>query len=49
MYEISYKLKKEENSLLAKKVIVAPGRTGAKWVQSLAESLNIPIHRKALK
>ena len=28
--------------LKAKKIIVAPGRTGAKWVQSLADKYNIP-------
>ena len=48
-YEISYKLKKEEKSLIAKKVIVAPGRTGAKWVQSLAESLNIPYTSQSIE
>ena len=30
-----------KESLVAKKVVVAPGRTGAKWVQELADKYNI--------
>ena len=36
-----YELKNKENMVEAKKVIIAPGRTGAKWVQELADKYNI--------
>ena len=32
----------EEEKIKAKNVIVAPGRTGAKWVQELADKYKIP-------
>lgn len=39
--EVIYKKSKEEKSLKSKYVIVAPGRTGAKWVQEFADKHNI--------
>jgi len=33
----------------AKKVIVAPGRTGAKWVQNLADKYNIPYISQSIE
>ena len=33
----------------AKKVIVAPGRTGAKWVQTLADKYNIPYLSQSIE
>ena len=38
---ITYKKGTKEDSVKAKHVIVAPGRTGAKWVQELADKYNI--------
>lgn len=36
-----YELISEKEKFKAKKVIIAPGRTGAKWVQKLADEYNI--------
>ena len=38
---ITYKKGKKEENLKAINVVVAPGRTGAKWVQELADKYNI--------
>ena len=40
-HEVTAKIKKQEEVFEAKKVIVAPGRTGAKWIQELADKYNI--------
>ena len=40
-YEIKYKTNKKETSVTGRHVIVAPGRTGAKWVQELADKYKI--------
>ena len=40
-HEITAKIKKQEEVFEAKKVIIAPGRTGAKWIQELADKYNI--------
>ena len=40
-HEIVYKNNKKEETINSKYVIVAPGRTGAKWVQELADKYNI--------
>ena len=41
LYEVSYLIGNKSNSVLCKHVIVAPGRTGAKWVQEFADRHNI--------
>ena len=38
-----------KDSFIAKKVIVAPGRTGAKWVQELADKYNIPYTSQSIE
>ena len=38
---ITYKDNKKEHQIEANSVVIAPGRTGAKWVQELAEKYNI--------
>ena len=38
-----------DKSLEAKKVIVAPGRTGAKWVQELADKYDIPYLSQSIE
>ena len=40
--KITYKIGKNEETIIANNVIVAPGRTGAKWVQELADRYDIP-------
>lgn len=40
-YQVSYKKDNKEEKIITKYVIVAPGRTGAKWVQELADKYNI--------
>ena len=40
---------KEEISFKTKYVIVAPGRSGAKWVQQLAEQYDIPYTSKSIE
>lgn len=40
---------KNKESLSAKKVVVAPGRTGAKWVQELADKYNIPYTSQSIE
>ena len=39
----------KKNVLKAKKVIVAPGRTGAKWVQELADKYQIPYISQSIE
>ena len=38
-----------QSSFCAHKVIVAPGRTGAKWVQSLAEKYQVPCLSQSIE
>lgn len=40
-HEIVYESSKKEVTIKGKNVIVAPGRTGAKWIQELADKYNI--------
>ncbi len=39
----------KKNKIQAKKVIVAPGRTGAKWVQELADQYQIPYVSQSIE
>ncbi len=48
-YKIVYKNGKKDESITSKYVIVAPGRTGAKWVQELADKYNIPYTSKSIE
>ena len=48
-HEIVYKTGKTTTSLSAKKVIVAPGRTGAKWIQELADKYQIPYLSQSIE
>ena len=38
-----------KESIVAKEVIIAPGRTGAKWVQELADKYNIPYTSQSIE
>lgn len=40
-YIVAYKKGKKNEELKCKNVVIAPGRTGAKWVQELADKYNI--------
>lgn len=46
---VTYKSGKEEIVLEGKNVIVAPGRTGAKWVQELADKYEIPYLSQSIE
>lgn len=46
---VKYIIKKEEITVKAKNVIVAPGRTGAKWVQELADKYKIPYVSQSIE
>ncbi len=41
IYTVSYKVKNEVKEIKSKYVVVAPGRTGAKWIQELADKYHI--------
>ena len=46
---ITYEKSKKKEKLKAKYVIVAPGRTGAKWVQELADNYKIPYLSQSIE
>ena len=48
-HEIICKLKGKDKKYNAKKVIVAPGRTGAKWIQELADKYKIPYYSQSIE
>ncbi len=48
-HEVTYLTNNKETVLSAKKVVVAPGRTGAKWIQELADKLNIPYLSQSIE
>jgi len=48
-HEIICKHKGKETIFKSKKVIVAPGRTGAKWVGELADKYNIPYISQSIE
>lgn len=48
-YDVIYKKNKSEELVHSDYVIVAPGRTGAKWVQILADKYNIPYTSQSIE
>jgi uncharacterized FAD-dependent dehydrogenase len=48
-HEIIYVKGREKESIKSKNVIVATGRTGAKWVQEFAEKYNIPYISQSIE
>ena len=44
-----HKVITKKDTYTAKKVVIAPGRTGAKWVQSLADKYNIPYLSQSIE
>lgn len=48
-HRVTYKSGKDEVVLEGKNIIVAPGRTGAKWVQELADKYEIPYLSQSIE
>ncbi len=48
-YRVIYKTFGKENNVISKYVVVAPGRTGAKWIQELADKYNIPYVSQSIE
>lgn len=48
-HKVIYKNRKDEKTVMCKNLIVAPGRTGAKWVQELADKYNIPYLSQSIE
>ena len=48
-HEVTYVTGKKETVLTGENVIVAPGRTGAKWIQELADKYNIPYLSQSIE
>ena len=46
---VTYKKGSKETTLESKNVIVAPGRTGAKWIQELADKYQIPYLSQSIE
>ena len=49
LHEVLYVKHKKEYKVSCKNVIIAPGRTGAKWVQELADKYNIPYLSQSIE
>lgn len=49
LYAVDYKKGSKSTSVNTKYVIVSPGRTGAKWVQELADKYNIPYTSQSIE
>ena len=48
-YEVTYKIKNKQTKINSKYVIIAPGRTGAKWMQELADKYKIPYISQSIE
>ena len=48
-HTVTYKTGKDEKSIECRNVIIAPGRTGAKWIQELADKYNIPYLSQSIE
>ena len=48
-HEITYEVGKNKEVIKGKYVVVAPGRTGAKWVQELADKYEIPYISRSIE
>ena len=49
IYKVVYKNGKNNKEIFTKYVIVAPGRTGAKWIQELADKYEIPYVSQSIE
>ncbi len=48
-HEVTYESGKKNTTLKAETVVVAPGRTGAKWIQELADKYDIPYLSQSIE
>ncbi len=48
-HKIKYIKQNKDQKITTKKVIIAPGRTGAKWIQELADKYNIPYTSQSIE
>ena len=48
-HEITYEKNNTKETIVTNNVIVAPGRTGAKWIQELADKYNIPYLSQSIE
>ena len=48
-YKVTYEIFGKKEEVTSKYVIVAPGRTGAKWVQELADKYHIPYESQSIE
>lgn len=48
-HEVIYENNKKEFTVKTKKVVVGPGRTGAKWIQELADKYSIPYTSQSIE
>ena len=48
-HKVIYKEGRQEKELVCKNLIIAPGRTGAKWVQELADRYKIPYLSQSIE
>lgn len=48
-HKIKYIKQNKDKEITTKKVIIAPGRTGAKWIQELADKYNIPYTSQSIE
>ena len=48
-HEVVYTNNKETKTINGKNIVVAPGRTGAKWVQELADKYDIPYLSQSIE
>ena len=46
---VTYKVSKDIITVKARNVVVAPGRTGAKWIQEIADKYNIPYTSRSIE
>jgi len=48
-HDITFNSGKNSKTITSKKVVVAPGRTGAKWIQELADKYGIPYTSQSIE
>lgn len=48
-HEVTYLTGQKSTTIMAKNVIIAPGRTGAKWIQELADKYSIPYLSQSIE
>lgn len=48
-YTVKYETGNKKIDIIGDNVVIAPGRTGAKWVQELADKYNIPYNSQSIE